>query len=216
MRVSRELFACKAVIVALSLIPILSKLSMTEFEKMVSGQAFDGADLDISALRDSAAQLQVKLNATVEDAKREALLRQLFKQFGEGSVVRPPFGCEFGQTVSIGANTFINMNALLLDGAPVTIGNHVLIGPNTHFYTAGHPLDYRRRRSWETRCLPIVIEDDVWIGGNVVIAQGVTIGARSVIAANSVVTRDVPCDSLYGGSPAKLIRRIEENFTASE
>ncbi len=185
---------------------------MTEFDKMISGQSFDGGAHEISVIRDRATALMGELNYALEDDKREVLLQRLFRHFGEGSVVRPPFSCEFGETVSIGDNTFINMNALMLDGAPISIGSNVLIGPNAHFYTAGHPLDYRRRRSWETRCLPIVVEDDVWIGGNVVISQGVTIGARSVIAANSVVTRDVPCDSLFGGSPAKLIRRIEENF----
>ena len=97
--------------------------------------------------------------------------------------------------MSIGSHTFINMNATLLDGASITIGDHVLIGPNAQFYTASHSLDYRSRRQWETICLPIVVEDDVWIGGNVVINQGVTIGARSVIAANS----DELLPEWYGG-----------------
>ncbi|MGL6170973.1 MAG: DapH/DapD/GlmU-related protein, partial [Vibrio sp.] len=90
-------------------------------------------------------------------------------------------------------------------------GNHVLIGPNVQFYTASHPLDYRRRRAWETICQSIVIEDDVWIGGNVVINQGVTIGARSVVAANSVVNQDVPSDSLVGGTPARILRSLKDS-----
>ena len=96
----------------------------------------------------------------------------------------------------------------MLDGAKITIGNNVMIGPNTQLYCAGHDLNYINRRNWETICDAITIEDDVWIGGNVVINKGVTIGARSVIAANSVVNIDVPPDSLYGGTPAKLIRQL--------
>ncbi len=185
---------------------------MNEFEKMISGLTFDGADKGVSAVRDEATALQATLNQTVVDDLRTPLLRQLFKRFGEGSIVRPPFSCEFGQTVEIGDNTFMNMNVLMLDGASISIGNNVMIGPNTHFYTASHPMDYRQRRGWTTRCQPIVIEDDVWIGGNVAITQGITIGARSVIAANSVVTHDVKPDSLYGGCPAKFIRTLTENF----
>ena len=97
----------------------------------------------------------------------------------------------------------------MLDNASITIGNHVLIGPNAQFYTPSHPLDYRKRREWEIICLPITVEDDVWIGGNVVICQGVTIGARSVVAAGSVVTKDVPPDTMVGGQPAKLIKRLD-------
>lgn len=184
---------------------------MTEFEKMNAGENFNGADADLNKIRDRATQLLTELNTTIDESERTKILCHLMKQFGQNSIIRSPFSCEFGKTVSIGDNTFINMNATMLDGADITIGNHVLIGPNAQFYTAGHSLDYRSRRQWETFCKPIVIEDDVWIGGNVVINQGVTIGARSVIAANSVVTKDVLPDCLYGGTPAKLIRRLEEN-----
>ncbi|AIW21664.1 sugar O-acetyltransferase [Vibrio coralliilyticus] len=184
---------------------------MTEFEKMVAGQLFNGADGSVNRIREQATRLLQELNHNTSDSQRVDTCRQLLKRFGEASMIRSPFLCEFGKTISIGDNTFINMNVTMLDGAEITIGNHVLIGPNTQFYTAGHSLDYRSRRGWETTCLPITVEDDVWIGGNVVINQGVTIGARSVIAANSVVTRDVPPDSLYGGTPAKLIRHLTEN-----
>nr|WP_086938582.1 sugar O-acetyltransferase [Thaumasiovibrio occultus] len=184
---------------------------MTEFEKMTSGQLFDGADAHINAIRNTASQLLFELNTSQDESARQTAFHQLFGHFGDNSIIRSPFSCEFGQTVSIGEQTFINMNATFLDGAPITIGNNVLIGPNAQFYTASHALDYRSRRRWETFCKPIVVEDDVWIGGNVVINQGVTIGARSVIAANSVVNRDVEPDSLYGGTPARLIRRISEN-----
>ena len=138
---------------------------MTEFEKMVSGQLFNGSDGSVNKVREQATGLLQELNHNTSDAQRVDLFRRLLKRFGEASMIRSPFLCEFGQIISIGDSTFINMNVTMLDGADITIGNHVLIGPNTQFYTAGHPLDYRSRRGWETTCLPIIVEDDVWIGG---------------------------------------------------
>ncbi|KXF80876.1 sugar O-acetyltransferase [Enterovibrio coralii] len=184
---------------------------MTEFEKMMAGEDFDGGDQSVDAVRNNAATLLQTLNQTIDGKKRSELLSQLMGEIPSSSIIRSPFYCEFGKTISIGEGTFINMNVTMLDGAKINIGKNVLIGPNTQFYTASHSLNYLERRQWETYCKPITVEDDVWIGGNVVINQGVTIGARSVIAANSVVNSDVPPDSLYGGTPAKLIRHIDEN-----
>jgi len=184
---------------------------MTEFEKMLAGEEFNGAAECINHIRQSASNLLQAINQNTDDAQRSELFQQLMGDISASSVVRSPFYCEFGKTISIGEKTFLNMNVTMLDGAKITIGNNVLIGPNTQFYCASHDLNYLNRRNWETNCAPITIEDDVWVGGNVVINQGVTIGARSVIAANSVVNSDVPPDSLYGGTPAKLIRIIHEN-----
>jgi len=181
---------------------------MNELEKMMSGQIFDGAAPEIDSIRKTAANTLQKFNICLDGDQRFELQQQLFGDVGQ-SMIRSPFHCEFGKTISIGNDTFINMNVVMLDGAPITIGNNVMIGPSSQLYTASHSLDHLSRRKWETYCLPITIEDDVWIGGNSVINQGVTIGARSVIAANSVVNSDVPPDCLYGGTPAKLIRRLD-------
>ncbi|RTZ17686.1 sugar O-acetyltransferase [Vibrio aquaticus] len=184
---------------------------MTEFEKMFAGENFDGGSDSINEVRQNASTLLQAINQTSDDAELNELFKQLMADMPDSSIIRPPFYCEFGKTISIGERTFLNMNITMLDGAKITIGDNVLIGPNTQFYCASHDLNYLKRRSWATHCAPITVEDDVWIGGNVVINQGVTIGARSVIAANSVVNSDVPPDSLYGGTPAKLIRKIHEN-----
>ncbi|MCG7497383.1 sugar O-acetyltransferase [Vibrio sp. Of7-15] len=184
---------------------------MTEFEKMLAGKDFDGGADCINHIRQNASNLLQAINQNTDDSQRSELFQQLMGNMPASSIIRSPFYCEFGKTISIGEKTFINMNVTMLDGAKITIGNNVLIGPNTQLYCASHDLNYLERRNWETICAPINIEDDVWIGGNVVINQGVTIGARSVIAANSVVNTDVPPDSLYGGTPAKLIRKIHEN-----
>ncbi|ABU74575.1 MULTISPECIES: sugar O-acetyltransferase [Vibrio] len=183
---------------------------MTELEKMMSGQIFDGTDKEIEAMRSSATHALMAFNNNTDESQRDALQKNLFGKVGR-SIIQAPLHCEFGKTIEIGEETFINMNVVMLDGAKITIGNHVLIGPSVQFYTASHSLDYRSRLKWETFCKPITVEDSVWIGGNSVINQGVTIGARSVIAANSVVNSDVPPDCLYGGTPAKLIRRLNED-----
>ncbi|MBY6188423.1 sugar O-acetyltransferase [Marinobacter hydrocarbonoclasticus] len=181
---------------------------MTELEKMMSGLAFNGADAEICTVRDRAFTLLHKIDHCADFPATQPLFAELFGAMGEGTLVRPPFRCEFGQTIHIGRKSFLNSGVTMLDGAPITIGDNVMVGPNVQFYTASHSLDHRERRQWETYCLPIVVEDDAWIGGNAVINQGVTIGARSVVAANAVVNRDVPPDCLVGGTPARVIKRL--------
>ncbi|WP_415225140.1 sugar O-acetyltransferase [Psychromonas sp.] len=180
---------------------------MTEFEKMQLGLDYDDFGPELTALKETTFNLLQEINQC-QFTKVKPLFKRLLKSMTETSFIYPPFRCEYGKTISIGSSSFINMGATMLDNAPITIGNHVLIGPNAQFYTVSHPIDYRRRREWETICLPITIEDDVWIGGNVVICQGVTIGPRSVVAAGSVVTKDVAPDTMVGGQPAKLIKRL--------
>ncbi|WP_354624992.1 sugar O-acetyltransferase [Psychromonas sp. MME2] len=182
---------------------------MTEFEKMQLNIEWDDFDPELLAMREQAFNLLQRINQNTLQNSRPFFMR-LLKKMAETSYIYPPFHCEYGKTISIGEKTFINMGAMMLDNAPITIGKHVLIGPNAQFYTPSHPLDYRQRREWKTTCLPIVVEDDVWIGGNVVICQGVTIGARSVVAAGSVVTKNVAADTMVGGQPAKLIKRLDK------
>ncbi|WP_371372323.1 sugar O-acetyltransferase [Thalassotalea aquiviva] len=180
---------------------------MSEYEKMINGEIFDGSDPYITMLRQDAFEYLQKVNHTSDRALAQQHLFKLL-DVGENSVICPPFHCEFGKHIHLGNNSLINMGAMMLDGAHINIGNHVLIAPNCQFYTASHSLDHLKRRQWETFCLPITIEDDVWVGGNVIINQGVTIGKGSVIASGSVVNKDVPPFSLVGGMPAKVIRKL--------
>jgi maltose O-acetyltransferase len=181
---------------------------MTEYEKMLAGELFNGGDSEIAEVRDKAFALLKQINDHGTFSRSKKLFRQLLNQLGKHSIITPPFRCEFGKQISIGDQCFLNMGVLMLDGAPITLGNNVLVGPNVQFYSASHSLDYQSRRRWETFCKPIVVEDDVWIGGNVVINQGVTIGARSVIAANSVVNHNIPADTLVGGAPARELKKL--------
>ena len=180
---------------------------MSEFEKMCLGLDYDAYASEFDLLRNSAFALLQKINQR-QFQSAKPYVSELLNTIGENSIVCPPFLCEYGKTISIGKDCFINMGVTMLDNAAISIGNNVLVGPNSQFYTPTHPLDYKLRRKWEVQCLPIVVEDDVWIGGNVVICQGVTIGARAVVAAGAVVTKNVAPDTMVGGMPAKFIKSL--------
>ncbi|GAA5217463.1 sugar O-acetyltransferase [Corallincola platygyrae] len=181
---------------------------MTEYEKMMQGELFNGGDSEIAAVRDKAFGLLKQINNHGTFTKSKKLFRQLLGHLGHSSIITPTFNCEFGQQIQIGDRCFLNMNVLMLDGAEITLGDHVLVGPNVQFYTASHSMDFHSRRRWETFCKPITVGNDVWIGGNSIINQGVTIGDRAIIAANSVVNSNVPADTVVGGTPARILRTL--------
>ena len=180
---------------------------MNEYQKMLAGKAFDVYAPEIAVVRDRVFLVRQQINHSIDFQESQRLIKKLFKQMGEGSLVIPPFNCEFGN-VSVGRKCYLNMGITMLDGADIIIGNHVMIGPGSQFYTPSHATNPLERRQWETICKPVRIEDDVWIGGQTVINQGVTIGARSIVAANSVVNQDVPPDCIVGGTPAKVIKSL--------
>lgn len=183
---------------------------MTEFEKMISGESFDGTDISIREIGLATAKKLAQYNMCFDPDTKQIWIQKLIGNIGKGSLIQTPFYCEFGINIHIGENSFLNLNITMLDGAPITIGNNVMIGPGCQFYTPNHPIHYQERRGWQTQCFPITIEDDVWIGGQVIITPGITVGSRSIIGANSLVKNNIPPDCLYAGSPAKLIRRLDE------
>lgn len=127
---------------------------------------------------------------------------------GEGAWVRPPLFVDYGYQVHIGARSFINYGAVLLDVAPIIIGEDVQMGPNIQLLTPTHPLEAEPRRAkWEA-ARPITIGSNVWLGGGVIVCPGVTIGENSVVGAGAVVTRDLPANVLAVGNPARVIRQL--------
>lgn len=139
-------------------------------------------------------------------------LKDFLASIGEGSKIYAPFYCDRGNKIHIGKNVTINYSATILDMDEVFIGDYVRIAPNCSIYTVGHPLNYRKRAERVCYTKPVKIGDYTWIGGNVTILPGVTIGKRCVIGANSLVTHDIPDDSLAFGSPCRVIRKIEEDY----
>ncbi|OON67695.1 sugar O-acetyltransferase [Hymenobacter sp. CRA2] len=182
----------------------------TEKEKMLSGELYNALDPQLTAERLQARLLLKALNDSPEDQpeERQRVLQQLLPHAGPNLWLQPPFYCDYGTNIHLGEQVFFNFNCVVLDVAPVSIGHRTLLGPNVQVYTATHPLDHQVRATGLEAGKPIVIGDDVWIGGSVVICPGVSIGSRSVIGAGSVVTRDIPADVFAAGNPCRVIRSL--------
>lgn len=146
----------------------------------------------------------------LQDEEREKILGSLLGKKGKNVTIISPFYCDYGYNIEVGNNFFANTNFVVLDGAKVKIGNNVFIAPNVGIYTAGHPLDAEQRNEGLEYAFPVTIEDDVWIGGHVCIMPGVTIGKGTVVGAGSVVTKDLPANSLAVGNPCRVLREITE------
>ncbi|WP_163933109.1 sugar O-acetyltransferase [Paraferrimonas sp. SM1919] len=181
-----------------------------DFELMVSGKNYNPIDPYLCELRDKVSSILLKFNHSPGMEPAQPYLPDILGSVGEGTRIKPPFQCEFGCNIHMGKNGFINVNVVMLDCAPITLGDHVLIGPNAQFYTANHPVNPADRREYQTWAEAITIEDDVWIGGSAVITPGVTVGKGSVVAAGAVVTKDVPAGVVVAGVPAKVIKKVDE------
>ena len=185
----------------------------TEKEKAREGILYDANnDAELLAERLAAADMTYELNRLrpSQVAEREAVIRRLLGRTGKNVSIVSPFFCDYGYNIEIGENFFMNMNCVILDGAKVTFGDNVFVAPGCGFYTAGHPLDAERRNAGLEYALPIRIGNNVWIGAQVCVLPGVTIGDNSVIGAGSVVTKDIPSGVLAAGNPCRVIRPITE------
>ena len=180
---------------------------MTEREKMLAGLPYDPGDVDLRDGRARAVGLTVAINAEPDRDRRSALVNQLVKAADGKAVIMPGFFCDYGVNIHLGARAFANANCVFLDCAEIRIGDNFQAGPGVQLLTPEHPLDAVARRGEET-ARPIVIGDDVWIGGGAIVLAGVTIGDRSVIGAGAVVARDVPSDAVVVGNPARIVRRL--------
>lgn len=184
---------------------------MTEQEKMKNGYIWQDDDENM-ALQARCKELVRRFNALPpEDMDgRAELLPQIFGEVGKNVWIVPPLTAAVGKYVSIGEGTYANMGLTLIDDWKITIGKNCLIGPNVTISTTGHPIDPQHRMDG-MYSFPITIGDNVWIGGNVIILPGVSIGENSVIGAGSVVTRDIPANVVAFGSPCKVYREINEH-----
>ncbi|MBY6304273.1 sugar O-acetyltransferase [Streptomyces clavuligerus] len=177
---------------------------------MLAGDWYISDDPDLTADIERRIALCAAYNANGGAAlgDRPAILAELLGSVGKDVRIRPPFHCDFGTYVSIGDRTFVNVNGVFLDVAPITIGSDVQIGPNVQLLTATHELDTERRRAGWEKGLPITIGDNVWLGGGVIVCPGVTIGENTVVGAGTVVTRDLPAGVLAVGNPARVVRTL--------
>lgn len=146
-----------------------------------------------------------------EENKMEGLIRLILGKAGENVHIEPPFHCDYGKNIEVGMNFFANYNCTILDVGKVVIGDNVMFAPNVSIYTAGHPVHPDSRNSGYEYGISITIGNQVWIGGNTVINPGVTIGSNVVIGAGSVVTKDIPDNTIAVGNPCKVLREIGED-----
>lgn len=193
---------------------------MTEKEKMIAGKIYDPSDKELAVMRYKAHKLSQQYNNLYEDnALRESIIDELIPLHGEGLFLQGPIYFDYGVFTSFGSNCYANFNFTVLDTCPVTIGDNVFFGPNCTIATPVHPFRWQERNIKfkqdgtpfdDEYAKPITVHSNCWIASNVVIIGGVTIGEGCVIGAGSVVTRDIPPNSLAAGNPCRVIRRIDE------
>lgn len=188
---------------------------MSEKEKMLKGELYN-ANLD-KALIDERTKAKEKcyeynMLRPSDINGRQNIIKQIVHNIGKNFWIEPTFFCDYGYNISIGDNFYSNHNLVILDAAPVKIGNNVFFGPNCGIYTSGHPLEFQIRNDGLEYAKKIEIGDNVWIGGNVVILPNVKIGDNCVIGAGSVVNKDIAPNSIAVGNPCKVIRKIGGNI----
>ena len=191
---------------------------MTELEKCNAGLEYSYANPEMIA-RKTRAIVQCETFNAIDGTDYEAQyrhLKQMLGAVGERVWIAKTFNCDCGKNIFIGNDFTGNHNLTILDIREVYIGNNVMIGPNTLITTVGHPLSPKGRRQYHAFAQPVRIGNDVWIGGNVTILPGVTIGNNVVVAAGAVVTKDVPDNTLVGGVPARKIKVIEDDIPSND
>lgn len=185
---------------------------MTELQKLEAGLEYCFFDDEVAQRKTEAVIKCKKFNSIEPDNFEEQFkaIKELLGSVKDKAYINMGFYCDCGKNIHVGKDFVANFNVTILDIAPVNIGDYCMIGPNTLITTVGHPLTASGRRKKLAQAKPVNIGNDVWIGGNCVILPGINIGNNVIIAAGSVVTKDVPDNTLVAGIPAKKIRELEE------
>jgi maltose O-acetyltransferase len=177
-------------------------VNRSERDKMLSGGLYRPGDPEIQADLAATARWLARYNVT-SPGERPALLRERLGSVGQGAEIRPPFFCDYGFNIRLGAGAFLNFNCVVLDVVEVTIGDRTQIGPAVQIYAADHPRDPKQRLSGVEFGRPVHIGRNVWIGGGALILPGIRIGDDAIIGAGSLVTKDVPAGATVRGNPAR-------------
>ncbi len=187
---------------------------MTEKEKCRQGLLYNANyDEELINERTYCKSICEEYNQTkyADFEKRSALIRKIIKATKKNFLIEQPFWCDYGYNIELGENFYSNHNLVILDCAKVIFGDNVFVGPNCSFYTAGHPVDAKQRNEGLEYAHPITVGNNVWLGGNVVVLPGISIGNNSIIGAGSIVTKDIPDNVIAVGNPCKVVREITEN-----
>lgn len=205
----------------------IKKIYSTERDKMLAGELYDCRDPQLMARHLKARELCFAHSQCPPADKKSqaALLQELFGHMGSEVWVEGPFFCDYGENIFLDDGVFINMNCVFLDCNSIHIGKHTLIGPNVQLYAVSHPVIAHERMPAGGKNLlspyadysaPIHIGNNCWLGGSVVVLQGVTIGDNVTIGAGSVVTKDIPDNVLAVGNPCRVVRQLPLPPKASE
>ena len=175
---------------------------------MLAGELYRADDPELVAERRRCQDVLRRFNGEPDEEARLALLHELLGPVGDGAVVQPPLLCDYGYNLSLGAGAFVNYGAVVLDVAPVTVGDRAQIGTSVQLLTADHPREADLRRQGAERGLPIAIAENAWIGSGAILCPGVTVGANTIVGAGSVVTRTLPADVVAAGNPCRVVRPL--------
>ena len=182
----------------------------SEKEKMLNSELYDATDESLYKERETVKNLTYDYNLIrrSDKDKRDELIRKILGKAGKNLWIESPFQCDYGYNIEIGNNFYSNHNLIILDCAKVKIGDNVFVGPNVGIYTPCHPIDAKERMTFKEWAEPVTIGNDVWLGGNVTILPGVSIGNNVVIGAGSVVTKDIPSNCVAVGNPCKPVKSL--------
>ena len=182
----------------------------TEKQKMLSGELYCRDDPELIEERKRTQIILNEFNNSSVDEfdKRKSLLSQVFGTKIE-NLIEPPFYCEYGSNISLGKGVFMNFNCSIYDEGEVVIDDKALFAPGVCIYTSTYPTDPKLREANKQYTKPVKIGKYVWLGGNVVVCPGVTIGDNSIIGAGSVVTTDIPANVIAVGNPARVIKHLD-------
>lgn len=183
---------------------------MVTEEIIKSGELYDASDADLYELQWRYNDLMYEFNQTRPSNRRkqQEILKELLGDLGEGCVIEPHLRANWGKNSHFGDNVYVNFNLTLVDDADIYIGNHVMIGPNVTLVTAGHPLEAELREKGMQFNKSVRIGDGVWLGANVIVLPGVTIGENTTIGAGSIVTRDIPANVVAYGNPCRVRKTL--------
>jgi len=185
-----------------------------EKKKMLNGELFHGYEPQLLKEFKYAKTLCYKFNNTRPSRfiKRVKILKKLFKSIKGFIIIEPPFYCDLGYNIEIGDCFYANTGCVLLDCGKITIGDHVMLGPNVHIYASTHPADPDLRKQFYNWSKPVSIGNNVWIGGGSIICPGVKVGDNTVIGAGSIVTKDISPNVLAVGNPCKVKKEFDSKI----